>query len=95
MGQQRLNQRSESQSQRNSRNDNSGKQSPGSQKSGGFSSLENANDFSLPGMMRSKNRVWGKLREQRVEDAVEGRRDEYDPEFSNAIQAYTKGLGRR
>ena len=95
MGQQRLNQRSESQSQRNSRNDNSGKQSPSSQKSGGFSSLEKANDFSLPGMMRSKNREWGKLREQRVEDAVEGRRDEYDPEFSNAIQAYTKGLGRR
>jgi hypothetical protein len=95
MGQQRLNQRFESQSQRNARTDNSGKQSPGSQKSGGFSSLENASDFSLPGMMRSKNREWGKLREQRVEDAVEGRRDEYDPEFSNAIQAYTKGLGRR
>ena len=95
MGQQRLNQRSENQSQRNARSDYSGKQTPGSQKSGGFSGLERASDFSLPGMMRSTNREWGKLREQRVEDAIEGRRDEYDPEFNNAIQAYTKGLGRR
>ncbi len=95
MGQQRLNQRFESKSQRNSRNDNSGKQSQGGQKSGGFSNLEKSGDFSLPGMMRSTNREWGRLREQRVEDAVEGRRDDYDPEFSNAIQAYTKGLGRR
>ena len=62
--------------------------------SGGLSGLEKASDFSLPGMMRSTNREWGKLREQRVEDAIEGRRDEYDPEFNNAIQAYTKGLGR-
>ena len=95
MGQQRLNQRSENQSQRNARSDNSGKQTPGGKRSGGFSGLEKASDFSLPGMMRSTNREWGKLREQRVEDAIEGRRDEYDPEFNKAIQAYTKGLGRR
>lgn len=28
-------------------------------------------------------------------DAVEGRRDEFDPEFSEAIKAYYKALGRR
>ena len=46
-------------------------------------------------MTRLPNRDWGKLRDQRAEDAVEGRRDEYDPEYSKAIQSYFKAIGNQ
>ncbi len=40
-------------------------------------------------------RDWEKLRDQRAENAVEVRRDDYDPEFSEAIRAYFQSLGNR
>ena len=54
--------------------------------------VENSKDM-LPGMTGTRNREWGKLRAQRTQDAVEGRRDEYDPEFEELIKAYYRGLG--
>ncbi len=94
MGQERMSRRSASQSAKDSRNDSKSKPSRGNQPGRG-PDFENGGEFVLPGIARGQNREWGKLREQRAEDAVEGRRDEFDPEFSEAIQAYYKALGSR
>jgi len=48
----------------------------------------------LPNRTLELNRDWGQLREQRAEDVIEGNRDEFDPEFSDAIQAYYRAVGR-
>ena len=95
MGQERLAQRTASQSQKGSRNESQGKQSRASRPGNDLSRLEKAGEFNLPGLTRVPNSDWGKLRNQRAEDAVEGRRDEFDPEFSEAIKAYYKALGNR
>ena len=47
----------------------------------------------LPNRTLELNRDWGQLREQRAEDVIEGNRDEFDPEFSDAIQAYYRAVG--
>ena len=95
MGQERLAQRNANQSQKSSRNESQGKQSRASRPGSDLSQLEKAGEFTLPNMTRAPSRDWGKLRDQRSEDAVEGRRDEFDPEFSEAIKAYYKALGNR
>jgi len=48
----------------------------------------------LPNRTLELNRDWGQLREQRAEDVIEGNRDEFDPEFSEAIQAYYRAVGK-
>ena len=48
----------------------------------------------LPNRTLELNRDWGQLREQRAEDVIEGNRDEFDPEFSDAIQAYYRAVGK-
>ena len=95
MSQQRLEQRSASQSNENSRNESRRKRSQSSFPGGDLSSFESDGELILPGMTRLPNHDWGKLRNQRAEDAVEGRRDEYDPEFSRSIQAYFKAIGNQ
>lgn len=95
MGQRRITQRAASLSPRNARN--SSLQTPlrGTQAEPDLTSIESGGEFVLPGMTRVPNRDWGKLRDQRTQDAVEGRRDEYDPEFEEAIHAYYRALGNR
>ena len=93
MGQERLAHRAESQSQSNARNQSHRNREQASNSKNSRSSVKKDSDFSLPGLSGVPNRDWGKLRDQRVEDAVEGQRDEFDPEFSQAIRAYYKALG--
>ncbi len=95
MSQQRLDQRSASQSNEDSRNESRRKRSQSSFPGSDLSSFENEGELILPGMTRFPNRDWGKLRNQGAEDAVEGRRDEYDPEFSQSIQVYFKAIGNQ
>ena len=95
MGQGRLAQRSAAQARKNARSDSQANQSKGSRADRDLSNIEAGEDFVLPGMNRVQNRDWGKLRDQRTKDAVEGRRDELDPEFEEAIQAYYRALGNR
>jgi len=95
MGQDRSNQREARRSQKNSSKQRPGKSTGGGQPGGELSVYENGGNFVLPGMTRVPNGDWGKLRAQRAEDAVEGRRDDFDPEFSDAIRAYYKALGNR
>jgi len=95
MSRERMAQRTANQSQRSSRNASQGKQSRASRPGGDLSGLEKGGEFNLPGLTRVPSHDWGKLRDQRAEDAVEGRRDEFDPEFSEAIKAYYKALGNR
>jgi hypothetical protein len=94
MGQERLAQRAESQLQSTSRNQSRGSRPQGNQTRNGRFPTEKSADFILPGVSQAPNRDWGKLREQRAEDAVEGQRDDFDPEFNRAIQAYYKALGK-
>ena len=95
MGQERLAQRSESQSQSTSREQARGSRLQGNKSRNSRLQTEKSADFRLPSASRGPGRDWGKLRDQRVEDAVEGQRDEFDPEFSQAIQAYYKALGNQ
>ncbi len=94
MGQERLAQRAENQSQSTSRNQSRGSRPQGNQTRNSRFPNEKSADFTLPGASRAQNRDWGKLRDQRAEDALEGQRDEFDPEFNRAIQAYYKALGK-
>ncbi len=94
MGQERVSRRSASQNAKDSRKDPKGKSTRGNQPGQG-PNFDNGSAFVLPGIASGHYKDWGKLREQRAEDAVEGRRDEFDPEFSEAIQAYYKALGNR
>jgi len=94
MGQERISRRSASQTAKDSSKDSKGKPTRGNQPGQG-SNFDTGGEFILPGAARGQYKDWGKLREQRAEDAVEGRRDEFDPEFSEAIQAYYKALGNR
>ena len=96
MGQGRLAQKEASQTKRTERSPSSN-MSPKSTSLGDrdLSSVDPGSDSLLPGMTQTKNRDWGKLRGQRATDAIEGRRDEYDPEFEEAIQAYYRVLGNR
>ncbi len=94
MGQERISRRSASQTAKDSGKDSKGKTTRGNQLGQG-PNFDNGGEFVLPGVARGQYKDWGKLREQRAEDAVEGRRDDFDPEFSEAIQAYYKALGNR
>lgn len=58
-----------------------------------FDSTKNA--FTLPERSKGIDREWGRLRDQRADDVIEGRREEFDPEYSAAIKAYYKGLGKK
>ena len=49
----------------------------------------------LPNVMIDKGIEWGKLREQRAEQVIEGKREFLDPEFGEAIRAYYRALGRK
>ena len=95
MGQERLAQRAESQSQSTSREQSRGSRPQGNKSRNSRVQNDKSADFRLPGASRTPGRDWGKLRDQRAEDAVEGQRDEFDPEFSQAIQACYKALGNR
>jgi hypothetical protein len=94
MGRGRLAQRAEMEDRMNARNAQSGQKGTGDPEDREFANFE-GDDFALPGFSRVPNRDWGKLRDQRALDAVEGRRDEFDPEFEEAIQAYYRGLSKR
>jgi hypothetical protein len=45
--------------------------------------------------MLDKGIEWGRLREQRAEQVIEGKREFLDPEFSDAIRAYYRALGKQ
>ena len=95
MNQDRLNQRSANNQTRNSsRKESSQSQSQANKQGRGMAGQE-PGAFMLPGRSREPSRDWGNLREQRAEDTIEGRRDEYDPEFVEAIKAYFKAMGSR
>ncbi len=49
----------------------------------------------LPNVMLDKGVEWGRLREQRAEQVIEGKREFLDPEFSEAIRAYYRALGKQ
>ncbi|MFN6401468.1 MAG: hypothetical protein ACK449_16380 [Planctomycetota bacterium] len=49
----------------------------------------------LPNVMIDKGIQWGKLREQRAEQVIEGKREFLDPEFGEAIRAYYRALGKQ
>jgi len=93
MNQDRLNQRSTSNQSQNSSSKESS-QSQSNKQGRGMASQESGT-FVLPGRSKEPSRDWGNLREQRAEDVIEGRRDEYDPEFVEAIKAYFKAMGSR
>jgi hypothetical protein len=48
----------------------------------------------LPAAALGVGSDWGRLREKRADDVTEGRREIYDPEFSDAIRAYYRALAR-
>ncbi|MEQ1828554.1 MAG: hypothetical protein ABL921_21510 [Pirellula sp.] len=54
-----------------------------------------ANSFMLPGRSDELLQEWGKLRTQRAEDVIEGKREVYDPEFAEAIKAYYRSMGTK
>jgi hypothetical protein len=97
MNQDRLNQRAASnQTRSSSRNESSQGQSQSqANKQGRGMAGQEPGAFVLPGRSKEPSRDWGNLREQRAEDTIEGRRDEYDPEFVEAIKAYFKAMGSR
>jgi hypothetical protein len=47
----------------------------------------------LPKVLFESGNDWGRLRDKRADDLIEGRREIYDPEFSEAIRAYYRALG--
>lgn len=98
MNQERMSMR-ESESNSNSKSDknNSSKDSnQASAKPGKAKVFDSAkNPFTLPERSKGIDREWGRLRNQRADDVIEGRREEYDPEYSAAIKAYYKGLGKK
>ncbi len=49
----------------------------------------------LPPALLEAGNQWGRLREKRADDVIEGRREIYDPEFSDAIRAYYRALGKQ
>jgi hypothetical protein len=49
----------------------------------------------IPNVMLDKGTQWGKLREQRAEQVIEGKREFLDPEFGDAIRAYYRALGKQ
>jgi len=94
MNQERLSQRSASLDKQSQEGRESNQQQ--AQFSGqGMPTLEDASSFVLPRRLSEVNREWGQLRSQRAEDVIEGRRDDYDPEFNDAIKAYYKAIGNR
>ena len=50
---------------------------------------------SLPNVMLDKGMEWGRLRQQRAEQVIEGKREFLDPEFGDAIRAYYRALGKQ
>lgn len=54
-----------------------------------------AGDSRLPAVVNRLGQDWGSLREQRAEDVTQGKRDVFDPEYSDAIRAYFRALGER
>lgn len=52
-------------------------------------------DSQLPAVTNRLGQDWGSLREQRAEDVSQGKRDAFDPEYSDAIRAYFRALGER
>lgn len=98
MNQERLDQRSNSQ-QAKSKSANKSK----SARTQGKPSLatESGEDWGAPTVVGGlpergfeTNREWGQLREQSAEDVVEGNRDEFDPEYNEAIQAYYRAISK-
>jgi hypothetical protein len=49
----------------------------------------------LPKAILDEGNNWGRLREKRADDLTEGRREVFDPEFSDAIRAYYRALGKQ
>ena len=49
----------------------------------------------LPNVMLDKGMEWGRLRQQRAEQVIEGKREFLDPEFGDAIRAYYRALGKQ
>jgi len=49
----------------------------------------------LPKAVLDAGSNWGRLREKRADDLTEGRREVFDPEFSDAIRAYYRALGKQ
>jgi hypothetical protein len=52
-------------------------------------------DSRLPAVVNRLGQDWGSLRDQRAEDVTQGKRDAFDPEYSDAIRAYFRALGER
>ena len=56
---------------------------------------EPTGNSALPKSMLDKGIEWGRLREQRAEQVIEGKREFLDPEFGEAIRAYYRALGKQ
>jgi hypothetical protein len=81
------------------RNQNSkkreGQPSTGEPDDSGRTENQPTGNSALPNVMLDKGIEWGRLREQRAEQVIEGKREFLDPEFSDAIRAYYRALGKQ
>ncbi len=81
------------------RNQNSkkreGQPSSGEPDDSGRTENQPTGNSALPNVMLDKGIEWGRLREQRAEQVIEGKREFLDPEFSDAIRAYYRALGKQ
>lgn len=53
---------------------------------------DRSDDYFLPSSLKGKDRDWGRLRQQKAEQVLEGTRETFDPEFDAAIRAYYQAI---
>jgi hypothetical protein len=53
---------------------------------------DRSEDYFLPSTVKGKDRDWGRLRQQKAEQVLEGTRETFDPEFDAAIRAYYQAI---
>ena len=61
----------------------------------GLTENQPVGNSALPNVMLDKGMEWGRLRQQRAEQVIEGKREFLDPEFGDAIRAYYRALGKQ
>ncbi|XZE32964.1 hypothetical protein SH501x_003735 [Pirellulaceae bacterium SH501] len=53
---------------------------------------DRSEDYFLPSTVKRMDRDWGRLRQQKAEQVLEGTRETFDPEFDAAIRAYYQAI---
>lgn len=53
---------------------------------------DRSDDYFLPSTVKGRDRDWGRLRQQKAEQVLEGTRETFDPEFDAAIRAYYQAI---